>query len=227
MTDGTPADILQSPEFGNLEANVNFIDESGLVTKRTRMLEIGTGRGGMLHLLRARGYDVQGVEISAERVAEAQGRFGDLPIQLTSGTALPFPDGSFDVVLSFDVFEHIRESDAHLAEVRRVLRPGGWYLLQTPNKWTNAIFETIRWRSFTRWKQDHCSLHTKKQLRRRLSAAGFRPIFDEVNVVTPFFKSKVKQYLGSPGLFIMAVINPDRLPSPLRTNFYVRAYRGD
>ena len=44
-------------------------------------------------------------------------------------------------------------------EVRRVLKPGGWLLLQTPNKWTNSIFETIRWRSFSKWRVDHCSLH--------------------------------------------------------------------
>ena len=227
MTDGTPADITQSPEFGNLEANINFIEESGLVSKATRALEIGTGRGGMMHVLRSKGYNVVGVDVSADRIAEATGRFGDLPIQHTTGITLPFENGAFDIVMSFDVFEHIRESDAHLAEVRRVLRPGGYYLLQTPNKWTNAVFETIRWKSFTRWKVDHCALHTKKQLRRRLIAAGFHPIFDEVNVVTPFFKSKVKQYLGSAGLFSLAVINPDRLPGPLRTNFYVRAYRGD
>jgi ubiquinone/menaquinone biosynthesis C-methylase UbiE len=227
MTDGTPADVLQSPEFGNLEANDRFVEETRLLSPSVRVLEIGSGRGGMLHLLRSRGYDVLGVDISAERIAEAQRRFQDLPIEQTNGTVLPFPDASFDVVLSFDVFEHIADTDAHLEEVRRVLRPGGWYLLQTPNKWTNAVFETIRWRSFTRWKADHCSLHTKKQLRRRLTRHRFHVAFDDVAVVTPFFRAKVRQYLGPVGAFALAVINPDRLPGPFRTNFYVRAYRGD
>lgn len=227
MTEAQVPDVRQSPEFGNLEANERFIDETGLLTPRTRVLEIGSGRGGMLHLLCRRGLNVQGVDISAERIAEAQGRFGDLPLQQSNGTSLPFPDEAFDVVLSFDVFEHIPDTDAHLREVRRVLRPGGWYLLQTPNKWTNALFETIRWRSFTRWKADHCSLHTKKALRARLQQHGFHVAFDDVAVVTPFFRAKVRQYLGPVGAFALAVINPDRLPGPFRTNFYVRAYRGD
>jgi hypothetical protein len=104
-----------------------------------------------------------------------------------------------------------------------VLKPGGWYLFQTPNKWTNAIFETIRWRSFTKWKIDHCSLHSYRQLERRLSRHGFEVAFDDVRVVTPFFRQKLRRYLGPAGPMMLAVINPDRLPLPLRTNFYVRA----
>ena len=93
---------------------------------------------------------------------EGRRLYGPLPIDPVEGTALPYPAATFDILISFDVFEHIPDSDAHLREVRRVLRPGGGgggrYLLQTPNKWTNSVFETIRWRSLTAWRQDHCSL---------------------------------------------------------------------
>ena len=33
-------------------------------------------------------------------------------------------------------------------------------LVQTPSKWPNTLFETIRWKSLTRWRDDHCALHT-------------------------------------------------------------------
>ena len=212
-------------EFGNLEANVTFLDRSGLLLPRSHILEIGSGRGTLLRLLHSRGLDAVGLETNPERIAEAKALHGDMAIRQTSGVALPFPDATFDVVLSFDVFEHIRDSDAHLTEVKRVLRPGGWYLLQTPNKWTNTIFETIRWRSLTRWRQDHCALHTYGQLGRRFARHGFGVQFVDVPVVTPFFRQKVRQHLGGVGSLALAVVNPDRLPLRLRTNFYLQAHR--
>jgi cyclopropane fatty-acyl-phospholipid synthase-like methyltransferase len=220
-TSGPPS----STEFGNLEANLRFLEDTALLAPGVRILEIGCGRGGLLRALAARGLDIVGVETSAERIAESRSAYGALPIRPIVGATLPFPESSFDIVLSFDVFEHIPNSGEHLAEVRRVLRPGGWYLLQTPNKWTNAIFETIRWRSVSRWKADHCSLHSCAQLRRRLQTAGFEPAVVDVKVVTPFFRDKVRRYLGVPGVLLLKLVNPDRLPLPLRTNFYVKARR--
>ena len=212
-----------SIEFGNLTANLQFLDESGLLRPGIKVLEIGCGRGTLLHRLSAQGLDVVGVETSATRIEESRALYGALRIEQISGTALPFHDGQFDLVLSFDVLEHIPDTERHLLEVHRVLKPGGSYLLQTPNKWTNSVFETIRWRSLSKWRVDHCSLHTYGQLRRRLSALGFEPAFADVKVVTPFFREKVRRYLGRAGLLLLVVANPDRLPLPARTNFYVRA----
>jgi SAM-dependent methyltransferase len=212
-------------QFGNLEANLRFIDATGVVGPSTTVLEIGTGTGGLLHTLLQRGFRVQGVEIDEPLMIEAQQAFGPLPIQKVNGIALPFPAGSFDVVLSFDVFEHIPDSDAHLDEVRRVLRPGGSYLVQTPNKWTNVVFETIRWRSFTRFREDHCSLHTLGQLRRRLARHGFDVTAYDVPVVNEFFRAKIRRYVGAAGLVVLKIVNPDRLPLAWRTNLYVKATR--
>lgn len=212
-------------EFGNTDANLRFL--SGALSPGQRVLEIGTGRGGLLRHLLGLGLSVRGVEINADRIAESRRLYGDLPITKVDGTALPFPDASFDVVLSFDVLEHIRDSDAHVREVHRVLVPGGKYLLQTPNKWTNTIFETIRWRSFTRWRADHCALHTYGQLRRRLERHGFDVAFHDVPVVTDFFRSKLRHYVGAPAVWLLKVANPDRLPLRFRTNFYVGATRRD
>lgn len=212
-------------ELGNLEANQRFLRESGLLVPGVRVLEIGSGRGSMLKWLAEMGAEAQGIEVSAERIAEGREIHGPLPLQLTTGTALPFPDGSFDVVVSFDVLEHIPDTDAHLAEVRRVLREGGQYLLQTPNKWTNTVFETIRWRSLTAWRDIHCALHTAGELERRFRRFGFTVTFADVPVVTPFFLAKVRRHLGRPGVALLRVCNPDWLPLRWRTNFYVTARR--
>ena len=210
-------------EFGNTEANLRFLETTGALVHGVETLEIGTGTGGMLHTLLERGLHARGVEIDPALIAESRTWFGDLPIQPVAGVELPFPDASFDLVLSFDVFEHIRNSDAHLREVSRVLRPGGRYLVQTPNKWSNVIFETIRWRSATRWRDDHCALHTPGQLRRRLEAHGFSTRFYDVPVVNDFFREKVRRHLGWPGVVALTLANPDRLPVEWRTNLYAQA----
>jgi SAM-dependent methyltransferase len=210
-------------EYGNLEANLRFIEATGILHEDSEILEIGSGTGTLLNRLRARGFRIQGVELNAGLIGEGRAWFGDLPVQQVTGTALPFAERSFDVVMSFDVLEHIPDSDAHLREVRRVLKPGGSYLLQTPNKWTNVIFETIRWRSFTRFREDHCSLHSLGELRRRLASHGFSSRAFAIPVVNQFFRQKVRRHLGWPGLAALAVVNPDRLPLALRTNLYVAA----
>lgn len=210
-------------QFGNLEANLRFIRDTGVLKPGVRILEIGSGTGSLLSRLRADGYDAVGVDVNARLLDEARRWHGDLPVQQVEGTALPFPDGSFDIVMSFDVFEHIPDSDAHLREVRRVLRNGGSYLVQTPNKWMNSVFETIRWRSFTRWRADHCSLHSLGELRRRMAQHGFRIQAYDIPVVNDFFRQKVRTYAGWPGSALLAIVNPDRLPLAWRTNLYVAA----
>lgn len=212
-------------EFGNLEANCRFLRASGVLVPRRRVLEIGSGRGSMLAWLTSLGLHAVGIEIRQELIDDARARHAGLPILRASGTALPFADASFDLVVSFDVFEHIADSDGHISEVTRVLRNGGQYLLQTPNKWTNSVFETIRWRSFTRWRADHCALHSYTQLSRRFAQHGYTVTFADVPVVTPFFRQKVRKHLGLPGVWMLALANPDRWPMRLRTNFYVRAQR--
>jgi SAM-dependent methyltransferase len=226
MADVEPARASSGPtDFGNFEANTRFLEMSGVLRPESEILEVGSGTGNLLRRLIDKGHRARGVEINPELIAEGRRWHGDLPIQAVDGIHLPFPDASFDVVLSFDVFEHIPDSDGHLAEVRRVLRPGGYYLMQTPNKWTNVVFETIRWRSFTKFRKDHCSLHTLRQLTTRLQRHGFTADAFDVPVVNDFFRAKVRRHLGALGVRTVTAVNPDRLPLWLRTNLYVRAQK--
>jgi SAM-dependent methyltransferase len=214
-------------QLGNLDANLRFIDDTGVLASNPEILEIGSGTGALLHRLLERGCHVRGVEIRQAFIDQAQEWYGPLPLTQVTGLALPFPDCSFDVVMSFDVFEHIRDSDAHLREVKRVLRPGGSYVMQTPNKWANIVFETIRWRSFTAWREDHCALHSLGELERRLRRHGFvtARAFD-IPVVNEFFRAKVRRYAGWPGTLALKLVNPDRFPLRWRTNLYVQATLG-
>ena len=134
---------------------------------------------------------------------------------------MPIKDSFFDIVLSFDVLEHIPDVDAHLSEVRRVLKPGGLYLFQTPNKLTNVPFEIIKNRSLTKHKTYHCSLQTFWSLKRLLVAHGFEFRFVKIPVTNEFMEQKVERVLGRAGRCLLRLMNLDRSPVPMRTNFYV------
>lgn len=216
-------DFCSRFDYGNLTSNIRFLQNTSVFNKQKCILEIGSGSGSLLDFFYKKGYNIRGVEVNKRLIEKSKTIYGKLPVCLVEREGLPFGDNMFDVVISFDVFEHIPDSDNHLAEVRRVLKEDGFYLLQTPNKLTNVIFETLRWKSLTNWRERHCSLHSYRQLIDRFGKNGLDVRFYEIPVVNEFFKNKVNKYLGKFGSFLLKVIKFDSLPIAFRPNFYVAA----
>ena len=105
-----------------------------------RVLDIGTGDGQVARALVAGGADVVGVDPIAEMVATAAERGGGVRVVQGAADRLPFGTASFDAAVACLVFEHIDDLDASIAEVARVVEPGGTFLfllnhplLQTPD----------------------------------------------------------------------------------------------
>ena len=96
-----------------------------------RMLDCGCGTGAIVAHLAARGRAV-GVDLSAEAVRLAHTR--GAAVARAELSALPFADGTFDAVTSFDVIYHrwVTDDAAAVREMVRVLRPGGLLLLRVP-----------------------------------------------------------------------------------------------
>jgi SAM-dependent methyltransferase len=104
---------------------------------RKRVLDIACGEGYGSALMANLAADVTGVDISTAAIKHALDTYASVSnVQFREGqcTAIPLPDGSVDVVISFETLEHIHEHDAFLAEVKRVLVPGGLFIVSTPNK---------------------------------------------------------------------------------------------
>ncbi len=101
-----------------------------------RMLEVGTGSGGIAHYFGTHPElvcEVDAVDVHDNRLIKDGYRY-----HAVSDTALPFADDSFDVVLTNHVIEHVGSEEAqraHLSELRRVLSPGGVGYLAVPNRW--------------------------------------------------------------------------------------------
>ncbi|HKP53408.1 MAG TPA: class I SAM-dependent methyltransferase [Chloroflexia bacterium] len=97
-----------------------------------KALDIGCGRGLLLHKLRMRGWDVRGTELSEEAAKYARNVLG-LPVTTESLQDAGFPDEEFDLVILWHVLEHMHSPRDVLREVSRILKPGGRLLLATPN----------------------------------------------------------------------------------------------
>ncbi|MCD6520922.1 MAG: class I SAM-dependent methyltransferase [Anaerolineae bacterium] len=141
-----------------------------------RVLEVGTGDGVTSYLLARQGNRVISVDVSRIALERAHARWGGDPslaleFKLGDARALDFPDDSFDFVVSENMVEHISLADmhTHLQEVRRVLAPGGEYLLYTPSRlWSGRVSVGF-----------HLHVYTLRELCRLLRSWGFQPVWLE------------------------------------------------
>jgi ubiquinone/menaquinone biosynthesis C-methylase UbiE len=144
-------------------------------TRGRRVLDYGCGSGWGSARIAESAAHVHAVDVSAEAVEYAAEKFSSPGIDFSVVEArpeLPFDDGSFDSVLSFQVFEHVEDTDRYLSEVRRVLAPGGHLVLITPDRSTRLL----RWQR--PWNRFHLHEYSASQLR---SAIGAR--FDDLEIL--------------------------------------------
>jgi SAM-dependent methyltransferase len=90
------------------------------------------------------------------------------------GLALPFPDGCFDRVVAAEDLEHVVADSAVLAELARVLRPGGTIAVTVPRWWP----ESVNWALSADYHSvpgGHVRVYRRSALRRRMARAGFSP----------------------------------------------------
>ncbi|MFB3828142.1 MAG: methyltransferase domain-containing protein [Bryobacteraceae bacterium] len=106
------------------------------LSRGKRVLDAGCGAGYGAAELAKTALEVTGVDASGEAVAYAREhyRLPNLRFDQGSVTALPYADASFDLVVAFEVIEHLDDWRSFLAEVRRVLVPSGQFIVSTPNR---------------------------------------------------------------------------------------------
>jgi SAM-dependent methyltransferase len=127
-----------------------------------RLVDVGSGTGALLAQLRPLAREAVGVEVDDEALALARSR--GLDVREAQAGALPFADGSVDVVTSFDVLEHLDDDVAAGREIRRVLRPGGAAIVTVPAySWLWTEHDV---------RHHHRRRYTRRSLRRTLAAAG-------------------------------------------------------
>lgn len=121
------------------EATYRFAEQ---YTRGKRVLDFGCGSGYGSAQIAESAARVVGIDVSDDAVTYAIEHFtrDNLAFKRIDGDApLPFADGSFDTVLSFQVIEHVPDPARYLTEIRRVLVPGGRLVLATPDRSTRLL----------------------------------------------------------------------------------------
>jgi SAM-dependent methyltransferase len=138
-----------------------------------RVLDLGCGSGDLTADLEQAGADVVGVEVAETALRRAHARHPELDLRLAPiDGPLPLADGSFDVVWSSEVIEHVGDTGQWLSEVRRVLVPRGRLLLTTPShgRLRLAVGGVER---YSQPLGDHLHLYTASSLRGLLQEFDF------------------------------------------------------
>ena len=127
------------------EGQYSFIAQKRLVIDlladaNGRLLEVGCGPAVMAPDLLAMGFELHGIDVSAEMIRRAELRIASHPLEkrcrfaIGDVESLEFPDAFFDAVLAMGVLEYLDGYDRALHEMRRVLKPGGVMILTIPNR---------------------------------------------------------------------------------------------
>jgi SAM-dependent methyltransferase len=138
LVDGVPGRFVPEAMSGQLVEAEHLTRYwwAGAFVRGRRVLDAGSGTGYGSALLRAAGAtQVTGIDVAEDVVAAAGAAAPDgVRFEVGDVRNLAYPDDSFDVVTCFEVIEHIAEQADALAEIARVLAPGGILLVSSPNR---------------------------------------------------------------------------------------------
>jgi ubiquinone/menaquinone biosynthesis C-methylase UbiE len=163
-----------------------------------KTLEVGFGEGYGTDFLAKEALEITAIDMSQDLVDHARAKYPKKNVWFMRGdaTQFPFHDESFDVVVSSQVLEHVKDYQKFLREARRVLRPGGTALFATPNR--KAMIDGVN------------PYHFKEFSAAELMAALNR-VFDKVEVTALFGSPRYMELKASEQGFASRIIALDFL----------------
>lgn len=141
-----------------------------------RILDVGSGRGHVVQALRSFGVEAEGIDLNPNA-----SQLAIVPhVKTMSATSLDYADGYFDAIVSFHAIEHIPDVEAAIAEMARVVRPGGKVLLVYPSEPVRGLFAiptaVILHRNPFKARQVHVHKLNPDRLEKLLRAGGLTPV---------------------------------------------------
>jgi SAM-dependent methyltransferase len=166
-------------------------------SKPLDVLDVGCGHGLIHPYLSDTGYRLTGIDVAESAVQMARGKNPHVHYDVYDGLQLPYRDETFDVLFTICVMHHVpvNEWATFISEARRVLRPGGTFVIFEHNKLNPLVQWVVARIPFDRNAVLLTSWRTKKLVRN----AGFRKINCKYILFFPFdvaLLRKLEHYLG-------------------------------
>jgi SAM-dependent methyltransferase len=127
-----------------------------------RLLDVGCFNGEFPRFMRARGWDVTGVEIS-----EVSERITDFPVLTQEFSEIPVNQPSYDAITAWAVLEHVHDPMSYFQKVAQVLKPGGLFVFQVPN-FISTNSRCLFWEDVPR----HLYFYTRETVQKYLEKSG-------------------------------------------------------
>ena len=181
-----------------LPSVLNILASLSIPPSRRRLFEIGCGNGAVAAVLAKEGYELTGVEVSAQGLKEARRRYPHLSLQPGSAyDRLAEIYGQFPIVVSLEVVEHLYAPRVFAKTLYDLVEPSGTAIVSTPyhGYWKNlalAITGRLDAHFTTLWDHGHIKFWSIKTLKTLLLEAGFKDIsFTRVGRVPALAKSLI------------------------------------
>jgi len=170
------------PEIKHFMKVLNFLEQK---KGKGRLIDIGCATGVFLHIAKRKGWIVQGVEVSKYAAEYGREKFG-INIKNLLFEKAKYPEESFDVVMSFEVVEHVRNPEEFIKHCNKILKKDGLLVLMTPdhNSLIAIVADLLYGLSFKKYKFplygiydiEHITYLSPKTLNLLLEKNGFSQV---------------------------------------------------
>ena len=163
--------------------------------RRLRILDIGCGTGLNAQHLAAQGHSVVGLDLSPVAIEQFRAKgFDGMVCDVARG--VPLADGSFDLVFTSEVIEHVADTATFLSEAYRLLKDNGILILTTPNStfWPIRILAVLGYAPSDYEHPGHVRFFSRKALRAAIESAGF--VIEKISARHMYFLSNAR--MGDP-----------------------------
>ncbi|MBL7206055.1 MAG: class I SAM-dependent methyltransferase [Candidatus Aenigmarchaeota archaeon] len=160
-----------------LDPHYKFIEKELTVSKNAIFLEAGCGTGHWVFYAKEKGNRAFGIDISTEalKIAKTHEK-SDSQFICGDVKKLPIAQGSFDIIVSLGVIEHIDRPDKIINEFYRVLKKGGKCFITVPNALSTHPITSLLSKMIGKWDLGREDIYSQRRLKTLMGSAGFEDV---------------------------------------------------